>query len=594
MKFIVLSTFLLMAIPSAQAIRLGQRKLIEKDTTLFIEIPELKERKDKCIEAMKKDESIIFPDCLIYGTEDGYLGPITPEQKEKMVKLLEEKSKDLPEYEGLEILRIKKKVDPAIKKLGEFYFKRLNENLYGTHEEGKKLYVSHSAFFEIYKSQVSKNLIESLSSYCIEAEKGKAFIISNDKEKRSDIRKKNIRRLQEIEGKDQDAVSVGYKDWEICMQAIQNICYQTEYAHKKAKLTINYTTHLTLDKKYKVNPKDYDYSRRRACSIVDYLKVARQTILKITEIQRLINYVDGDPEKGKKAPVNWFKNLAGKEDFKSTGKTYDDLTSLTSGEIARSGFIEEDKKIRDKLEKDCLENSNIKVCEEFLSEDIDENYKLAAEYAFKVEAMMEKIEQMEPEELKKYLTEQGYSDERINELEKFQEELKTEIIERYQAEKEILVTQLWQDVEAKTLRVKEDKIIKDKIKAIAFEISNRGEEFTQLAHYNNIISGYLTVSGRKGDKGKVRNVGSIFREIDDSAYNEEVEGFDDLGGKKRLEGMKKELEKAGIDQPGEKREVEGLSINALNKAVLNYQVEKMDEKPVEGWKAQDQDEIANN
>jgi|GEM_PF-5242210 len=589
MKWTLFLTLLLTVDISAQSI-----KLIDKDSTLFIKIPELKARKEKCLAAIDKDVSITLPTCLIDGLKDESMQPISSDLREKMIKVLEDNAKlneQAPEFEGLEILRTRRDKDEAIKKLGEFYFKKLNDSLYG---DGKKLYVEHSAFYEIFKSQVSKNLIESLSSYCIEAEQSQAFILSKNKNTRMSVRKNNIKKLEQIEGEGEEAVSTGYKEWKACMQAIQNICYKSIYTNEEIKLKINYTSFSVLNKTYQVQSADFDYSQKRACGVVNYLKVARQTILKITEIQQLINYVDGDPKKGKKDPVNWFKNLTGKEDFKSTGKTYDELTSMTSGELATSGFIEEDKKIQEKIQEECLKNSNLLACKDFLTEDVEESYKLAAEYALKLEAMMGKIEKMEPAQLKKYLKEQGYNDERIQELEKFQDELKTEIIERFRAEKEVLVTQLWNDIESKSLKVKDQDVVRSKIEKIAEELAGRGEEFTQLVHYNNIISGYLTVSGRTGDKGKVRNVQSIFRELSDSAYGEKIEGFDDLGGEERLTDIKKQLAEAGIIDPKEKREVEGLSINALNKAVLNYHVEKLDEKPLQGWDTKDQDEIATN
>ena len=62
----------------ANPIGVGQRKLIQKDLNLLIKIPELEQRKDQCIKAVEKDDSISLPDCLINGTEDGKLGPISP------------------------------------------------------------------------------------------------------------------------------------------------------------------------------------------------------------------------------------------------------------------------------------------------------------------------------------------------------------------------------------------------------------------------------------------------------------------------------------------------------------------------------------
>jgi hypothetical protein len=135
--------------------------------------------------------------------------------------------------------------------------------------------------------------------------------------------------------------------------------------------------------------------------------------------------------------------------------------------------------------------------------------------------------------------------------------------------------------------------VKSKAKHILDKISSRGQDFAQLIHYNNIISGYLTVSEKHPYQGKKRNVQSIFFELKDSYFEKELSELYDKEEKENIEKMKKELAKANITEPQKLTEVESLSIEALNTAVLNYNIEKKDEKPVQGWSDEDRKEIGS-
>ncbi len=552
----------------AEDLKLSQQFLSE-NKDLFIEMPSLKKRQDFCLKSIKEETYIgDFPSCILRGTGDGQLPPLTSEEIEILSEKL--KTKTGPQFEGKELFKIEREYDNAIKKLGDYYFEKLHEGLYGAKEKDDPLawskyrYVEHSTFYEIYKNQVSKNLIETLSSYCIEADKENSFIISTKKEERAKVREKNIKNLEVITGEGLKATSLAFTDWETCMQGIQHICYKTAYYNKKKELIYDYSQDLGTDKA------DTEYSQKRACLVMDYLKNARQTILKVTEIQKLMNYVDGTSSKR----IDWFKDIAGIELFSDAKIPIDSLTGFTSSDLKKSEMEKENTAIIEFIKKKCGNNQDPKECQNAIFADEEKTYKMAAEISLKTEAMLNRIEKMDDSELRAYLTEQGYPAKKIAELEKYREELKNEIIERYRTEQEALIDQLAQRIESKSLIKITPEKQKEKIDRILEELTERPKEFGQLIHFNNIISGYLTVTS-EGKRSK--NFQSIFREI-----NPEIEG-QDKDEIKRIERLKKELAGHSIYDSPEKKEVEGVSVEALNKAVLIYQTEKMAERPIEGW-----------
>ena len=536
---------------------------------LFIQMPELKKRQDSCLRFIKEETYFgDFPTCMLRGTGDQQLPPLTEEVVQKLSEKL--KTKTGPQFEGKELFKIERRYDDAIKKLGDYYFQKLHEGLYGTPKKddplawSKQRYVEHSTFYEIYKNQVSKNLIETLSSYCIEADKENSFIISTKKEERAKVRERNIKNLEIITGTAEKATSLAFQDWETCMQGIQHICYQTPYYNKKKELIYDYSQNLGNSKA------DREYSQKRSCLVMDYLKGARQTILKVTEIQKLMNYVDGSSNKR----IDWFKDIAGIELFSDAKIPIDSLTGITSSDIKKSGMEKENTAIVEFIKTKCVKNQDPEECQKAIFADEDKTYQLASEISLKTEAMLNKIEKMDDAELRVYLTEQGYPAKKIAELEKYKDELKNEIIERYKADQQALIDQLGQKIEAKTLKKITPEKQKEKIDKILEELTERPKEFAQLIHFNNMISGYLTVTS-EGKRSK--NFQSIFREI-----SPEVED-QDKAEVKHIERLKQELASHSISDSTEKKEVEGISVDALNKAVLIYQTEKMAERPIEGW-----------
>ncbi len=550
------------------------QQILTGNKTLFSEIPEMKRRQEICQRLIKEGTLVIdLATCILKGTGDSALPPLTQGEIDELGEKL--KSKIGPQFEGKSLVSTEQRYDSALKKLGQYYFEKLHEALYGKPEKddplawAKQRYVQHSTFYEIYKNQVSKNLIETLSSYCIEADKENSFIISIKKDERGKVREKNIKNLEIIFDEGQKAKSLAFEDWEKCMQGIQHICYKTPYYNKKKELIADYS----IPPESKL---DFEYSNKRACLVMNYLKASRQTLLKVTEIQKLMNYVDGGSDKR----IDWFKEIAGFEMFDEAQTPIDTITGITSADLKKSEMEKENTALIETIKDKCVKNKNSKECQKVIFENEEKTYQLASEIALKTTAMLNKIEKMDDAELKIYLTEQGYSQEKIKELEKYKTDLKKEIVERYKAEQQALIDELAQRIEAKTLEKLPPEKQKEKIDKILEELTSRPKEFKELIHFNNIISGYLTVTS---DGKKSKNYQSIFRELERIPGTKE----DTTEEQDRIKNLKKSLAEHSISDLKEKRKVEGITVEALNSAVLKYQTEKMAEKPIEGWDEED-------
>ncbi|MFI5390058.1 MAG: hypothetical protein ACHQYQ_01760, partial [Bacteriovoracales bacterium] len=289
------------------------------------------------------------------------------------------------------------------------------------------------------------------------------------------------------------------------------------------------------------------------------------------------NYVDGDSDKR----IDWFKDIAGLDLFSETKTPIDSITGITSSDFKKSEMEKENLVLVEKLKDKCVTNRDPKECQKLIFQNEDKSYNLAAEIALKTSAMLDKIEKMNDEELKVYLQEQGYPQEKIQELAKYKNELKKEIIDRYKADQQALIDELGQRIEAKSLEKITPEEQKEKIDKILEELTARPLEFKQLIHFSNMISGYLTVSS---DGKKSKNFQSIFRELGDIESSTDNK---DREEERRIKELKKSLTEHSIFAIDDKKEVEGVTVEALNKAVLKYQVEKMAEKPIEGWDEKD-------
>ena len=99
---------------------------------------------------------------------------------------------------GVDVGTVKVSGGPALKKFEKYYAKRLMEVIMksgGDDEEtGRKILADHTLFNKIYRSQLGKNVISALSSYCLDADgDDNRYLVNRDNVK--EVRKKNLKKI---------------------------------------------------------------------------------------------------------------------------------------------------------------------------------------------------------------------------------------------------------------------------------------------------------------------------------------------------------------------------------------------------------------
>ncbi len=622
----------------------------EEEDNSFKVLPDLKKSKQDLFDEMiqKEPYKAIYEkcqkanvddigSCIWEGHDDGgkKIKGLTDVQKKAANKELEGSSSPGQEennkkYEALQISNLENSgPDKALQKVKDYFSNKLREALYGDIKseavKDKIQIVDHGTFYDLFENRLSKNIVEALSSYCIEAKpfqlehshfEGKdeqatsliAFVVSKNAKERSLLREQNLGKLSQttIVGGNKKSIKA-YDDWSRCIVSIDQMCtgfkYVCETANCQTKISKNINCQSIADredskecddknkegKKYK--NKDFAYTKGRACAVTNYMKSARQSLLAIATVKKKWD------ERGKEigsdfAIFSTSKAACLKKDSKTglcteykeiinynpnNKKTgINAVNTLTSNElINNSGFKEEAKEIEKEFKK-CSIDKDQDICKKFISKNRKEKEKTLAEVSLRSKIMAEKLDsdQFNKKEVSHYLKEQGYSDEQIKkqiEDEDKIEILKTEIARKYKAEREGLLKELRRQMEASTAKEKKYDPGNDQeaIANIGSEIKERTKKFQQLVHFNNIVSGYLDVSSEKSDGSKEssKNTASLYAEInnpDHTVLNQK---------KENIELIRKAASEAGISEPEENGEEEGnatLKVDDLNSEILDY------------------------
>lgn len=418
---------------------------------------------------------------------------------------------------------------PEIVKLERYLYDRLIEAMYGkVNDSGKKFYndgkipqyVDHAFFMELYNTQVSKNLIATLSSYCLDADSADNFLIYNNSEKQKEQRNNNLRTLESFDSngkteQDNDA----YKNWVSCIVKIKDNC-QTQPTS---------TDNADSNKKY--NEQDYKYTQKRACLVTKQTEQLRNVLLATNTIINKNNELLGN--KSKSLPYNSNgTTIYGGQKTSNTKETINSLTDITSNELMnKSGYKTESDKQIDNFNKNCAEGGQ---CEKYIGiqKEQEKLTEATLEDSLRQRAMQYKLSNMTTDETKNYLLTEGYSEGEIAKLTDDQiKKIKDEIARRYDNERKALF-----DKNNEFLRerfVTSDKIdtkteeTQGLIKKVETEMKQKPEMLRDLIHYNNIISGYISFkedanssSASKKKKQETKNTEILFKELKDHAYGD--------------------------------------------------------------------------
>lgn len=496
----VLSLFLLLIL-SLHSFAEGESSGEQFDERI-LEDPKFKPIVENC-DAWQAQESPTntyknYPDCLqkSFKSNQFISSADRKKLKEKYIqtKKMGTNSKKIANYQQLAPETFEKELPRTAEfdALVKYLTQRLEEALYG--DDKQKNVVDHNQYYELYKTQISKNVTIAFSQYCLYADSDNK--ISADPVKKEEQMKKNLEDLKNGPS--------AYGTWSLCIQAIPEKCKEKDENETE----------------------DEKETRVQACIAMSKIRTLKTNLAVTNDIQAKLK--------------NMFKEGNAKGFFlhqHKSKKTIDELTNISSGEVNRN-YSKKQKEVLKQLEeckaKLADEDSALdKKCETLLGQYLgkDEDLKKVKKDAEALKIVRGDKSEQDIDEMKKDIVrEQTYQTDdqkKIssveNELEGLSEDdiqsIKDEIEKKYDNEQQALIDKIGNqlDVAKKNNKEKVNQIIKD-LKA---DQKHAGA----LIHYNNIISGYLDVQEdgtnkkKDGKKEKITNVRSIQQELKDYSEN---------------------------------------------------------------------------
>ena len=504
----------------------------------LLQDPTIAPRYEKCQEYQNKnwqDEEFDMGKCIWDGGWSG-LQPLSDGDREKIQKMIQGIAK-------ADITTTQISGNPALKKLEEYYAKRLKE-IINPEGEQKKVLADHTIYNKIYRSQLGKNVISALSSYCIDADGDNSYLV--DKKTTEKTRKNNLKKLaKHVETTDQ-ATSNAYAHWSNCASLIKDICHDTCPEKSEEK---NYC----CGERCPQGTDPFKHSQSRACEVVDYISAVRQNLLSLDKIDE-----------------GWKNRTAsGFGTDMATDIDTEKITNLSSKEVVeKSGYAKEQQKILDEM-KECRENFDPEKCQKFVGERKKENTALMDEYGLRTKVLQEKINKIaDPannnDSLEKYLKEEGYTDEQIAEMleEENGKKLKQQIAHQFSQKRKALMLSLKEKInKTQTEADDSEQAKKKKLMELEKEAEWEQQRLGELVFFTNMISGFLKIGDEEGNILGT-NSEAMMQELKDSVFSSE----DDFEAVKKI-GEKMDSTPGSSPNTQESR---NLDVQTINEVLLNY------------------------
>jgi hypothetical protein len=506
--------------------------------------------------------------------------------------LAAKKAKDKSEKIDVGSLEDKKK-SPEIKKLEAFLSKRLEESLYEDIKGGNPNFVDADTFFSLYDTQLSKNILSATSSYCMDTNASLNFFIAKDDQLKI-VRDENIKKLKEFTNQ-----NTAYSEWSHCLKNIEVLCAGLP---KEVTEVIN---NVTTTKQIPYQPptcppptssspsqadlactaqvkKTIEETTRRSCEVNNYIKSMRQNLIATKQIQDQMKKWHGVGRvraSGENVTKNSRFQTTGNRDkdfsaYQGTkeGKSFDDLTSVTTAELEKSDYNKALQDVDVKKKKcDLSTVENDPECKDiyYSKDEVKEAKKNLAEIALNLQIKRDQIKEIEKDNTKliEFLKQEGRSQDEIDTIMKSGENkiiaIKDRIIKEADNEKMAIIASY-------------AKIIKEKEKPTANAggvTSAKPSAMKQLLHYNNIVSGYLEISskGTNNQESKSGNTYILYKELRGNSGRETASS----GGPKTDDEFDSATTKQKTEEFGLKEEKPGtgnakLEVDQLNKQILNH------------------------
>jgi hypothetical protein len=406
------------------------------------------------------------------------------------------------------------------------------------------------------------------------------------------VRENNIAKLKVIDLESKQ--NMAFKEWASCLKHIEVLCTGISKDIEGEDKGIKYTppttcagppVQLSSDPVCKKEIETrISETTRRSCEVNNYIKSMRQNLIATKQIQEQMKKWQGAG--GVRASAqNVTKNsrfqTTGNRDKEITeyrsvkeGKTFDDLTSVTTAELEKSDYNKAIKEVDEKKQK-CLQSTveNDPECTDiFYSKDETKEAKLnLAEVALNLQIKADQIAQMKDDDtdtkLVEFLKQEGRSQDEIDKIMQGGPDkisiMKERITQQAENEKKAIIDSY-------------AAIIKDKQRPVTGSnggASIKPSAMKQLLHYNNIVSGYLQITSTDKDN-KESNSGNTYilykelkgaggRDTASSDGTKPSDEFDAAVTRQKIEesGLKEEKPNAGNAK---------LDVKQLNDQILNH------------------------
>jgi hypothetical protein len=453
----------------------------------------------------------------------------------------------------------------------DYFSNRLQKALYGPNGKPINLrdqkLIDQSVFFDIYESQIGKNILLEISNYCnsrliSDSDRKTNFtniaqIVAtapNGSKDRADIEQAIQNQLITLKFKDttpatleisnKDDPEAIYKDFvnEVadfsgdagnsqtrmekifsnCTRAIPVMCkiYENCNCYYKKQKDPNETCVTDLDDgKYNLRceidtatqePKMGQHS----CHVVARLRGMRANLEATNRAQESLrtNYTGGEAIGINHAGGNYDPSTA------ADGQTIDDITSLASHEVDDIEKLQGNSQLPD----ECVTAPESDACKNFIYDD-QEGTKFAntaANYTAVTMIETKKLEGIKNDKskLEEYLVSKGYLDLVAKLKNGDSVKVAEEARQRFEAQREATFAEMSAAFERKQV-VGDASQRQQKVADIKKDLEDKSSSFKQLMLFNNVVSSFLNVEKKVGDKyvKAGTNVKSLERESDSNA-----------------------------------------------------------------------------
>ncbi len=406
-------------------------------------------------------------------------------------------------------------------------------------EKETKIMSDHSHFYDLYKSQLTKNVSLFVNSYCLFA--SDEFILYKNKKERDKNQKRNTQKLalaaNTIQSKTNDSNQAA-QHFGSCAGRLNYICQIDD--KKDLKEEFKKAIASTEDLPSNARDEDISHSKQQACIVIQQLRKLSGSI-SATEKRADLADCKGEFDNKKcreRNSTGISKGLIALDFYNpnNDGERFDDITSLSSAEYSE----EIEKKLESRFNEKCQGGFETTDCQDFISSvqemtSDEDQKKIKAQHQIQTEAVARKIASLESnEEIKEMLKAQGKTDEQITKIE---EELngeltllKAKIEEKYKKEREAHLKEIEQRfASAKDKELSSNPNNRD---ARMSEVKDNvtGKDLKDLLFFNNIVMGYLnTVNPNDPDAPQSSNISSAQRElasIEERGLQGDYEGID--------------------------------------------------------------------